>query len=459
MTRTSAFGVGRREAHDAAAFYARFTPPRLSTDDTVRRADPTEALVCGDARRMDGVADASVALVVTSPPYFAGKEYEEALGHGAVPGTYLDYLAMLRDVFAECVRVLEPGGRLAVNVANLGRRPYRSLTADVVRVLQDDLGLLLRGEIVWVKARGASGSCAWGSFCSPANPVLRDLSERVVVASKGRFARAQAAVRRRDTGLPWVSTLTRDEFLEATLDVWEIPPESARRVGHPAPFPVALPQRLIELFTYRDDLVLDPFLGSGTTAVAAVRSGRRAAGYDTDPAYVASARQRVEAEQRRLGSAAPGAYERARAEGGSALAVAEAALTRAGFTSVAAKRRVPGTRLSADLSAVDRSGRRWWFEVVGGFTTVDAGLARTEAVWRALGRAGALERAGATPLVVLTTARPARGTEGEAALGAAIPRPVHDVVELLDDVGTARLGRLAAGDDAAPAAPGSPPPK
>ena len=139
---------------------------------------------------MDEVPDASVALVVTSPPYFAGKEYEEALGHGEIPATYLQYLDMLGAVFAECVKKLEPGGRIAVNVANLGRRPYRSLSSDVVSILERDLKLLLRGEVIWQKARGSAGSCAWGSFQKATNPVLRDLTERVVIASKGRFDRA-----------------------------------------------------------------------------------------------------------------------------------------------------------------------------------------------------------------------------------------------------------------------------
>ena len=295
-TSTSSFGVGRREGHDAREFYVRFRPPDISIDDGVVAFDPEPALVCGDARHMDDLKDDCVALVVTSPPYYAGKEYERAVGVGGVPASYLDYLTMLRDVFEECRRVLEPGGRIAVNVANLGRRPYRSLASDVIRILQDDLGLLLRGEIVWVKAEGATGSCAWGSYRSPANPVLRDVSERVVVASKGRFDRARPATVRRTEGLPSEATVTADEFLESTLDVWHIPPESARRVGHPAPFPVELPQRLIELYTYRDDLVLDPFLGSGSTAVAAARTGRRWAGYDTDPAYVDQARRRVAAE-------------------------------------------------------------------------------------------------------------------------------------------------------------------
>src|SRR5438067_686369 len=177
-TSTSNFGVGKRENHDASAFYERFEAPSLSGDDDVPAPYEIEnPFVEGDARQMHEVRDNSVALVVTSPPYFAGKQYEEELDRDGVPASYLEYLELLRDAFAECVRALEPGGRIAVNVANLGRKPYRSLAADVIGILQDDLQLLLRGEIVWLKQRGSSGSCAWGSFQQPANPVLRDLTE------------------------------------------------------------------------------------------------------------------------------------------------------------------------------------------------------------------------------------------------------------------------------------------
>ncbi len=156
--------------------------------------------------------------------------------------------------------------------------------------------MLLRGEIIWQKARGAGGSCAWGSFRSPQNPVLRDVTERVIIASKGRFDRAVKRSEREAAGLPSEATIETDEFLEATLDVWEIRSERAKSVGHPAPFPLELPLRLIELYTYRSDLVLDPFIGSGTTALAAQRAGRHYVGFDTDPKYIALANNRLAEE-------------------------------------------------------------------------------------------------------------------------------------------------------------------
>jgi site-specific DNA-methyltransferase (adenine-specific) len=443
-TATSNFGVSRRENHDARAFYERFHAPDISTDEVVAAPEPVaEPFVCGDARSMTTVADASVALVVTSPPYFAGKQYEEELEREGVPASYLEYLQMLRDVFAECVRVLEPGGRIAVNVANLGRKPYRSLSADVIGILQDDLGLLLRGELIWQKGEGATGSCAWGSFRSATNPVLRDLTERVVIASKGRFDRAGNEKQRARDGLPHQSTLMADDFMALTLDVWKIPAERARAVGHPAPFPVELPEQLIRLYTFAGDLVLDPFMGSGSALVAAARLGRRYVGYDLDPTYVDLARRRVATE-----GGVDGSAETVREDGPRAAKLAESVLTEAGFTITKRDRRVPRTGVVVDLVAEDALGAPWHFLVAGPFTTHRGGMARTDVVWRTLGQAHALRGGGpaGVPLVVLTTELPRRPGEGDAALRAAGPDACFDVVDLLADDDRARLVRYAKGD-------------
>ena len=444
-TTTSNFGVSTRESHDASPFYDRFRPPDLSDDDTVRSPEPIgEPFIHGDARHMDEIADGSVALVVTSPPYFAGKQYEEELEREGVPSSYLEYLQMLTDVFAECVRKLEPGGRIAVNVANLGRKPYRSLSADVIRILEHDLGLLLRGELIWQKGEGASGSCAWGSFRSAANPVLRDISERVIVASKGRFDRARSAKQREADGLPYENTLMADDFMALTLDVWSIPPESARRVGHPAPFPVELPEQLIRLYTFKNDLVLDPFMGSGSALVAAARLGRRYAGYDLDESYVETSRQRVaEALQR---SAEEDPAGGAVVDGKAAQKLAEQVLEDAGFTIADRNRRVRNTGVSIDFVATDAGGATWYFDVCGAFTSYRGGLVRTDAVWKSLGRASALKVGrGAVPLVFLTSHLPRRPSEGDTALRAAGPTAFFDAIDMLSEAGLERLQLYAKG--------------
>ena len=457
-TTTSNFGVGKRESHDASAFYERFATPDVSDDDTVATpAEITEPFQLGDARDMRAVPDGSVALVVTSPPYFAGKQYEEELEREGVPSSYAEYLQLLTDVFADCVRALEPGGRIAVNVANLGRKPYRSLSADVIRILQDDLKLLLRGEVIWRKGEGAAGNCAWGSFRNAANPVLRDTTERVVIASKGRFDRAKARPERERLHLPYETTIDADEFMAATLDVWDIPPESARRVSHPAPFPVELPERLIRLYTYEGDLVLDPFLGSGSTLVAARRLGRRYVGYDLDPTYIDIARLRVRDEgqavafaqsagepEPQLSDDSVNFQARASREGKAAQALAEELLRETGFTIVAKNQRVRGTGVVINFIATDAADVEWYFDVSGAFTSTRGGLLRTDTVWKSLGRAHVLAQAGIEPIVFLTSHLPRKGSEGDIALSRATDI-VFDVIEMRSTAGFEKLRKYAAG--------------
>lgn len=279
-TSTRSFGAGSREGHDSSVFYRRKLcsgTPRVRGGDEVNPLPPdiVDRVFDHSCEEMHELPDNSVALMVTSPPYNVGKDYDEDL-------TLDEYLSFLRKVLAETYRVLLPGGRMAFNVANLGRKPYLALNSHVA-ALATELGFLMRGEIIWVKGKGASGSCAWGSWLSATNPTLRDLHEYVLIFSKLRFDRPRKGR----------STIDRDEFMAATTSVWQIPPESARRVGHPAPFPVALVERLIRLYTFEGDTVLDPFMGSGTTALAASQCRRRFVGYEIDPHYISICMDRL----------------------------------------------------------------------------------------------------------------------------------------------------------------------
>lgn len=282
-TKTRAFGTGKREGHDASVFYGRqifgavAAPAELNSAayEAGTLGEWANRIYCASSTRMEAIPDASVGLAFTSPPYCVGKDYDEDM-------TMEQYLTLIEEVGREVLRVLLPGGRYVINIANLGRKPYIPLHSFFYEIHQR-LGFLPMGEIIWRKGKGASGSCAWGSWKSAKAPRLRDLHEYLLVFSKGRFDRP-------DRG---VSDIQRDEFMQSTLSVWEIAAESAKRVGHPAPFPVALAERVIRLYSYVGDVVIDPFAGSGTTCVAASRNGRHWVGYDVNADYCELARRRV----------------------------------------------------------------------------------------------------------------------------------------------------------------------
>jgi site-specific DNA-methyltransferase (adenine-specific) len=299
-TSTSDFGVSKRESHDASAFYARSLYgqdeggiPRLLIDQPTPEACPEThpvplrpqeewagRIYCHTSEDMLQVPDNSVALAFTSPPYNTGKRYELDLNLS-------EYLGLIRRVAAEVYRVLIPGGRYVINVANLGRKPYIPMHA-YFYAIHTAAGFQPAGEIIWRKGQGASGNCAWGSWKSAKSPVLRDLHEYLLVFTKAVFGRP-------DKG---ISDITGEEFMEATLSVWEIAPERAKVVGHPAPFPVELAARVIKLYSYVNDVVLDPFCGSGTTCVAAKAGERNWVGYDIAPEYCELAMNRLAATRR-----------------------------------------------------------------------------------------------------------------------------------------------------------------
>lgn len=145
----------------------------------------------------------------------------------------------------------------------------------------------MRGEVIWNKAASASPSTAWGSWMSAANPTLRDVHEYILIFSKGSF--------KRDNPLHRDSTISDEQFLEFTKSVWTFPAEPASKVGHPAPFPLELPYRLIQLYSFKGEVVLDPFMGSGQTAIAALRADRHYLGYELNPQYVSLAQARIQA--------------------------------------------------------------------------------------------------------------------------------------------------------------------
>jgi DNA modification methylase len=282
-TETSSFGTAGRESHDASRFYNSRLYEGVENGDPTSQVeneiplDVANRLYCKSSEKMDEVPDKSIHLMVTSPPYNVLKEYDRDLNLD-------EYLHLLNRVWVETYRVLAPGGRACVNVANLGRKPYIPLHSYIINQMLD-IGFLMRGEIIWNKASSASPSTAWGSWQSPANPVLRDVHEYILIFSKGSFGRKAKGK---------LSTITREQFLEWTKSIWTFPAMPARRVGHPAPFPEELPHRLIQLFTYQGDVVMDPFMGSGTTCLAAAKDGRRFVGYDLNEEYVELASKRLE---------------------------------------------------------------------------------------------------------------------------------------------------------------------
>jgi len=282
-TQTKSFGSVVRESHSSKKFYSSKLfeefeiPKKIEFKQQSIEKDKLNRFYCKSSEVMDEVPDDSVHLMITSPPYNVGKEYDNDL-------TLDEYLALLTRVFSEVKRKLVTGGRACINMANIGRKPYIPLHAMVIEIMLD-LGFLMRGEIIWDKSASGGGSCAWGSWRSASNPVLRDYHEYILVFSKDSYSKNKKQVKK--------DTIERDDFIEWTRSVWKFPAVNAKRIGHPAPFPIELPHRLINLYSYEGDVVLDPFAGSGSTAIAAIQNKRNFICYDIKQEYIDLAKKRI----------------------------------------------------------------------------------------------------------------------------------------------------------------------
>ena len=282
-TKTASFGSVLRESHSSKKFYSSKlyenlkVPKNIDFKEFKIDEQDLNKIYCKSSEKMNEVPDNSIHLMITSPPYNVGKEYDDDL-------TLDEYLELLTAVFGESYKKLVTGGRACINIANIGRKPYIPLHAMIIEIMLD-LGFLMRGEIIWDKSASAGGSCAWGSWMSASNPVLRDYHEYILIFSKESYSKNNAQEKK--------DTIKHDDFIQWTKSIWTFPAVNAKKIGHPAPFPIELPHRLINLYSYEGDVVLDPFIGSGTTAIAAIKNNRYYIGYDIKREYIDLAESRL----------------------------------------------------------------------------------------------------------------------------------------------------------------------
>ena len=285
-TKTSSFGTKGRVAHDSSKFYNSklYKEIKNNNSDIIVNEFPNELLntiIASSCENMKDIPNNSLHLMITSPPYNVSKEYDNDLSLN-------EYLSLLKNCFTETYRVLVDGGRACINIANIGRKPYIPLS-DYVSKIMIEIGFNMRGEIIWNKSAGAGISTAWGSFQSASNPILRDVHEYILIFSKGNYKRERDKNEKEFRH----DNITKKEFIEWTKSVWTMNTESAKRIGHPAPFPEELPNRLIKLFSFTNDIVIDPFMGSGTTAIAAIKNNRNFVGYERNEKYINLANNRI----------------------------------------------------------------------------------------------------------------------------------------------------------------------
>ncbi len=268
-------------------------------------------LICGNSKNMSALDDNSVHLVITSPPYFDLKEYNGKNNHDSGdqignPISYEDYLNDLNQVWDECMRVLVPDGKLCINImpvflsgneTEFERRVTKSVISDIERHMYDTSQAYFHSLYIWDK-RKSSRFSSFGSYPYPPNIFSTYPYEWIIVFSKKgkRLAKDKPGKDVKEK-----SKLTKEEWADWAINsFWEMAPESAKRIGHPAPFPEELPRRLIKLYSFYGDVILDPFMGSGTTVKVANELGRIGVGYDINPEYIELTKKRLNLSQGEL---------------------------------------------------------------------------------------------------------------------------------------------------------------
>lgn len=256
-------------------------------------------LYCKDARDMSELSNGSVQLIITSPPYFDLKNYNKKNNHSNQLGSltkYSEYINGLNKVWKECIRVLSPDGKLCINIMPIflsgnetlfKRRVTKTVTKDIETFMDSTGEMYLHSLYIWDKRKIVRFS-SFGSYPYPPNIFSTFPYEWIIIFSKkGKRKNINKELKEK-------SKLTVKEWQEwAVNSFWEMQPAKAKSIGHPAPFPEELPYRLIKLYSFIGDTVLDPFLGSGTTAIVARHLNRNAVGYEINPDYIKLAKKRL----------------------------------------------------------------------------------------------------------------------------------------------------------------------
>lgn len=231
-----------------------------------------------DILKIDAIKDESVDLIVTSPPYGVDIEYQDYDDN--LP--YDQYLEFTRQWLSKIHGLAKPDGRLCLNIPlDKNKGGQQSVCADIT-VIAKEVGWKYHSTIIW-NEQNISRRTAWGSWMSASAPYVIAPVEAILIMYKNTWEKTRKGK----------SDITRDEFIQWTNGVWNFGGESKRKIGHPAPFPVELPKRCIKLFTFQGDVVLDPFLGSGTTLIACRETDRMGIGVEINTDYCRLAAKRL----------------------------------------------------------------------------------------------------------------------------------------------------------------------